>query len=98
MLYIRVKRIDLGGWGALLRVCRCRTNAAMNGMFDFDKETAAAILTTGEGVVDGIRYIMGHTLPAEEMADATEPFFMNIEKADGTVTQLLVEPHGMPSR
>jgi len=98
MLYIKVKRIDLGGSGTLLRVFRFRTHAAMNGMFDFDKEPAPAILSTGGGVGDGIRYIMGHTLPAEEMADATEPFFMNIEKADGTVTQLLVEPHGMPSR
>ena len=92
MLYIKVKRVYADGQEVLTQVSRFLTNEAMNRVHGFSTEVAAAILNTGSALDEGFRYVMGHTLPAQEMAEATEPFYMNVEKEDGSVTSLTVSP------
>lgn len=88
LLYIKVKDIKENGTQILSRVSRFRTNDAMQRTYAFSTEDAAALLTQGYVYIDGSVYTMGHTLPAEEMAEATAPFIMDVEREDGTVSHL----------
>ena len=94
MLYIKVKDIKENGTQILSRVSRFRTNEAMQETYEFSKEDAAKIFTKGYVVIDDSVYTMGHTLPAQEMADADEPFIMDVEREDGLVNHLHVTPEG----
>lgn len=94
VLYIKKWRVVSGDRKELRRVSRFRTQKAMQDFYQFTDEAASSIFLTGSYTQGADEFTMGHTLPAQDMAEATVDLFVDIETTDGSVVVMTLTPQG----